>query len=241
MKEERDGTSCVVAAEHYSADGDANHVGLCPRRPCTVGGCAAVSRARGYCSKHYERWRKHGDTSVVARPRPPSRVRRPCSIARCSKPAKARGWCAMHYRRWRIRGDPYKVDTVRAHPSGCQVPGCTQRYCAKGYCATHYWRWREHGDPLYEPRVPGKRWKTSDGYVALHRPGHPLGHQRTGAVLEHRLVMFELLDRPLRPGENVHQSTATVPITVPRISSFGFGNSHRVSGHRTSWRGRGRC
>lgn len=31
---------------------------------CSVDGCGGLYRARGYCGKHYERWRAHGDISV---------------------------------------------------------------------------------------------------------------------------------------------------------------------------------
>ena len=31
------------------------------RRPCSIDGCAEMLVARGWCSKHYQRWRQHGD------------------------------------------------------------------------------------------------------------------------------------------------------------------------------------
>lgn len=34
-------------------------------RVCLVDGCGLPHLAKGFCSKHYERWRKHGDPSVV--------------------------------------------------------------------------------------------------------------------------------------------------------------------------------
>ena len=30
-------------------------------RTCTIDGCDAVHRARGWCSKHWDRWARHGD------------------------------------------------------------------------------------------------------------------------------------------------------------------------------------
>lgn len=35
--------------------------------PCTVPGCDRMARARGYCPKHYKRWRATGDPASVKR------------------------------------------------------------------------------------------------------------------------------------------------------------------------------
>ena len=35
---------------------------------CTIEGCSSKVAARGWCSKHYYRWRKYGDPLAVARP-----------------------------------------------------------------------------------------------------------------------------------------------------------------------------
>lgn len=37
------------------------------KRICSVGECDGVSVTRGWCSKHYQRWRTHGDPTVVKR------------------------------------------------------------------------------------------------------------------------------------------------------------------------------
>ena len=35
------------------------------RKPCKVDGCDSPSAGRGWCQKHWTRWRKHGDPTVV--------------------------------------------------------------------------------------------------------------------------------------------------------------------------------
>lgn len=46
---------------------------------CSMEGCVRPARVRGWCSTHYERWRKHGDPTVVleSNPRGPRRPRGP--------------------------------------------------------------------------------------------------------------------------------------------------------------------
>jgi hypothetical protein len=48
------------------------------------------------------------------------------------------------------------------------------------------------------------RYVNAAGYVLVWRPEHPEAPKQKGYVLEHRLVMEEVLGRPLRKGENVH-------------------------------------
>lgn len=47
---------------------------------CSVEGCEADAFSRGWCPKHYQRWKKHGDPLAVGasgRPRGPAKVKRP--------------------------------------------------------------------------------------------------------------------------------------------------------------------
>lgn len=53
-------------------------------------------------------------------------------------------------------------------------------------------------------RKTTKGWvRTQKGYILLYRPKHPMS-QRSGYVMEHRLVMAEHLGRNLRADEIVH-------------------------------------
>ena len=62
---------------------------------CSVEGCGKPRKSRGWCSTHYERWRRNGDP-LVARVYGGAG----CSVDGCANPHEARGWCQMHLQRW---------------------------------------------------------------------------------------------------------------------------------------------
>lgn len=69
------------------------------RRLCSIDGCDGLHQARGLCSSHYNRWRKHGDPQAE-QPVKRYRVERGCSVQGCDGAHYARGWCTKHYMRW---------------------------------------------------------------------------------------------------------------------------------------------
>jgi hypothetical protein len=82
----------------------------------------------------------------------------------------------------------WKLDAVKK----CAVDGCPRPYEARGYCATHYMRVRRHGDAsitLCAPNGMG-RFLTSNGYVRIKRPGHPVATVG-GNAYEHRVVLWD--------------------------------------------------
>jgi hypothetical protein len=71
--------------------------------PCSVEGCDKPAMTRGWCGKHYQRWRLYGspvNTGV-------------CSAEGCDKPAGKEGWCAGHLIRQRLYGDPLALGGFR--------------------------------------------------------------------------------------------------------------------------------
>lgn len=89
--------------------------------------------------------------------------------------------------------------------SECQINRiCSVQFCDRQatnrmqMCASHY-RLQKAGKPLDTPikelRRAGDRWEDSSGYV------HIVGYEQR---FEHRLVMSEMLGRPLETWENVH-------------------------------------
>jgi hypothetical protein len=109
-----------------------------PQRICTIEDCGNKVVARGYCTKHYQRWAKYGDPNV-SKPR----KRGTCSIDNCNRPAAGRGWCTLHYQRWRKHGDPLAV--IDRSAGTCSFDGCERKHYALGLCHSH-WKQTNRGD-----------------------------------------------------------------------------------------------
>jgi hypothetical protein len=58
-------------------------------------------------------------------------------------------------------------------------------------------------DELKRIKGPGSKVIRRDGYVKVYFPTHPRA-DKTGFIMEHRLVMEQVLGRPLERGEHVH-------------------------------------
>lgn len=77
-----------------------------PDSTCSVPDCIGVTgikgTARGYCSMHYNRWRRNGDPLIQTQ-RP---ITESCSVDGCQKPHDARGYCTAHITNLRRHGTP---------------------------------------------------------------------------------------------------------------------------------------
>lgn len=76
-------------------------------KTCSIADCEQASRARGYCHKHWKRWRKHGDPSVVLVSSKPKYVG--CAVVGCETKHHAHGYCSTHATRYKTNGDPLVV------------------------------------------------------------------------------------------------------------------------------------
>lgn len=109
---------------------------------CAWDGCDRKPFARGYCSRCYQRARKHGGMAKVREWNPQAG---PCSAEGCEEPATIKGLCKPHYMRQYRHGDLDVQPTVRQGPT-CSVEGCDEKPHGRGLCNKHWARRRRHGD-----------------------------------------------------------------------------------------------
>ena len=145
---------------------------------CSAPECSTDRYRREWCQKHYERWKVHGDTSVILRAANGtySAGQVACAVGDCDLKAVTCGYCGKHYQRLLKHGDPLVVLPTRVPsvtPKRCSIEGCDAQAIARTWCRRHYMRWHAHGDPEPVPAsVAGADnpfWKgESAGYNAKH-------------------------------------------------------------------------
>lgn len=184
------------------------------KSPCRMDGCDSPVYGRGWCAKHYARWLRHGDPTVVSPPGLPAGTKSPlhqsCKIAGCIRLGPyIKGLCGSHYGRLKDHGDPLAgrpksgVVTARTSRNSCACDGCDRVATAKGYCQAHRDRIKAHGDP--RPHIP-LRGYVRGGRELVYQSGYVQrwDGQRKKVVLGHRVVMENFLGRPLLKTETVH-------------------------------------
>ena len=70
---------------------------------CSVDGCDRSHKAKGFCSMHYNRYRRNGDPLYVLKDYNNTGI---CSISGCFAKYEAKGYCKKHYERYIVHGDP---------------------------------------------------------------------------------------------------------------------------------------
>lgn len=151
-------------------------------RTCVIPECTNPHQAKGWCKKHYARWRSHGDPLKTLRNMDQPRV---CFVPECDQLQETKGYCAEHYRPRQHGG---------RGPQKCAMDGCSLVAPHGVLCPKHYQRHRQ-GRPMAPARERGDGWY-KDGYVFKQ-----VGNR---GVAVHRLVIEEILGRELLPEENVH-------------------------------------
>ena len=170
-------------------------------RICGVEDCDKKHWAKGYCKVHYLRVQRTGSTERTRNWNPGAL----CAIDGCQYPVHAGGYCNTHYMRVQRHGEAGSAELIPHTRRGkhygvtCSVEGCGRQATARGWCNMHYQRFMHTGDPVGKW---GAKPRKSNGFLDTN------GYRRIivgkGNRLEHRMVMEEILGRPLEPFENVH-------------------------------------
>ena len=83
---------------------------------CKESDCEAVVVARGWCRKHYMRWKRHGDPQVRSAPK----MKKVCVVSGCAEVSKSKSMCQKHYdaKRYEARSnDPLWLERERERRS----------------------------------------------------------------------------------------------------------------------------
>ena len=76
------------------------------RTHCDVDGCEKPHHCKGFCDRHYWRFRRYGDPLATPKPKPPKPPKPLCEVQGCDRVSDSRGMCGKHYKRWLRHGDP---------------------------------------------------------------------------------------------------------------------------------------
>jgi HNH endonuclease len=170
---------------------------------CRVEDCGPIvpaSRVRhGWCSRHYQRWRKHGSPTWE----PPAPVVG-CSIAGCARPHKAQGLCGMHEMRMRRHGS---LELPEKPQRRCAIADCPEPWYCNDWCRFHYHRWVRHGDPLVLMRE-----RNDNPPATCQLPGCNEPHHAKGLCLPHYSQANHQANRE-RANERMRAHYRTDPLT----------------------------
>lgn len=110
---------------------------------CSVSECERQVLSRGWCSIHYERWRRYGDPLYVRK----FKKDFPCAAVGCNKPTEINGYCQMHDRRVKLHGSPEGRAIKKAVCVGPECDREVSERVASGLCPSHQ-RQQAYGKPL---------------------------------------------------------------------------------------------
>lgn len=92
--------------------------------------CNNKASAKGYCDKHYRRFKKYGSSNIVHK-----HIKKTCLDDECQEYAIVKGYCDKHYRRFKKTGTSKLIQKTNV----CKIAGCQNKHLAKSLCYTHYW------------------------------------------------------------------------------------------------------
>jgi len=157
---------------------------------CGVNNCDNQKFAKGYCVKHYQKFKKYGDP-LAGRGSGRLIQHESCTVItqdnrQCLKPHIAKGMCSMHYKRVELYGDPF------ARPKGHKN--------ARSYYS--------HVPALGHPNADSKGWIAEHRLVMSNHLGRPLAenenvHHKNGNRSDNRIENLELWSKAQPPGQRI--------------------------------------
>ena len=159
---------------------------------CSFDGCTRSHYCKGFCTMHYQRYRKHGDPSVA-----PTVNTSICVVDGCAEIARTLGrtLCPLHYSRQK-HGRPLDAPKVhrRAERGMCIADGCSMIDAGpRGYCSKHLSRINRNGSPYVVIHQRDRRNKLKDhprwtGAEASYSAVHQRLRAQRGSASEMRCV-----------------------------------------------------
>ena len=137
---------------------------------CQIQGCVRPLLARGWCSLHYDRWKRTGDPGETDSKK--QKAGSLCAVLDCVEVVKCWGMCGTHYTRLKKYGvlSEAPLTNVRgiSRDRECSVEACSRTIInSRGWCGLHYQRWRATGDPT-KTLYPRRQTSGPIGYNAAH-------------------------------------------------------------------------
>lgn len=126
---------------------------------CSIENCERDSIARGWCDKHYQRWRNNGDPNICKKVQA---YNCECSVDDCNRPARRYKMCSMHSQRYGRYGRIHAV--YREKGTGTVSTGYKKYFINGRKASEHRLVWEKHNGPIPE------------GYVIHHKDGNGLNN-----------------------------------------------------------------
>ena len=145
---------------------------------CSVDECNGDVYGWGWCSRHYRRWKRHGDVTVDLRS-----GRDTCSVDGCERLHWARGFCSAHLQRWRRTGTAGDAEVqakgvkdnayFTAHARVRRLRGSASTHVCR-HCGDGAQDWAyDHGDASATSDSEGRVFSdNADHYLPLCLPCH---------------------------------------------------------------------